>query len=138
MIMASELRIGNWYSNGIGNYKLSTSDFMDYLNEAQVNNGAVENIFPIPITSEVLRKTEFELDEDESKHRCWHYRLGYNDWDQDFFLQLTPPDDEIDMCIIYSRDEPTSTCQIINFPKYLHQLQNLYYALTGKELFYAR
>lgn len=122
MIKASELRIGNWVTVG------ENSNF-----QVKIING--KNKFePIPITAELLKKTNFELDADESKHRCWHYRLGYNEWDQDFFLQLTDPDDEIDMALIYSRDVPESSCQIINFPKYLHQLQNLFFALTGTEL----
>lgn len=138
MIKANELRLDNWYSNGEKHYTLETSSFMDFLNEAQVNNGDVINIFPIPLTPEILEKCGFEKEiTNEPYVEYWWLRLGYNDWEQDFFLQLTDPDAEMDMCNIFSRDNPESNCQILNMPRYLHQLQNLYFALTGKELQYS-
>jgi hypothetical protein len=111
-IKASELRIGNWLH-------LKNSDFIkvDVDNIADVvNNPAIFN--PIQLTPEILEKCGFE---DKGS--------GY----------LTKSIDEggaFLMCeyggvSIYHNIEECS----FNFPgKYLHQLQNLFFALTGTEL----
>ncbi len=129
MITVNELRVGNWIKRAWDQpaFMVDTVTFSMVKQHPDWYEG-------VALSAEVLERAGFEIDADESKHQCWHFRLGYNEWDQDFFLQLTDPNDEIDMCITYSRDTPESSCQIINFPKYLHQLQNLYFALTGEEL----
>ncbi len=140
MIRASELRLGNWYNNGVDNYTLGTSAFMDYLNEAQVNEGIIDNIYPIPISPDILEKCGFKertwgkpdgwdkygksyaigrYDTNYVLHRSWE-----NEPDWRMGIECTDATDEIN----YMSE---SFCWQI---KYLHQLQNLYYALTQTEL----
>lgn len=131
MIKANELRIGNWVTKTDKNYTVAINMLHDI---ATSENFPIERI---PITAKILESAGFEKETTEGKGdyaECWDLRIGYNDWDQDFFLRITDPDAEIDMCLIFSRDVPESNCQIIQKPQFVHQLQNLYFALTGNEL----
>ena len=62
---------------------------------------------PIPITPEILEKAELK----------WDFEISFNN-------------DEYDVCI--ETDE--GKLYVVATFKYLHQLQNLYYCLTGEEL----
>jgi hypothetical protein len=114
---AEELRIGNWV-------KLPKDKVGDEL-EAPITAIGIkiqseEDCYePIPITEEWLEKFGFVLDEGE-----WHI----------------PP---FEVCIKYHEitgfrfclhNEVDGTLTFVRKVKYIHQLQNLYYALTGKEL----
>jgi hypothetical protein len=84
---------------------------------------------PIPLTEEWLLKFGFE--KDESKDFMVNYHLKVNN---DIFIQY---EDDFS-CGLYA-DEECSQTQLAVIPKhtnckYLHQFQNLYYALTGEEL----
>lgn len=103
---ANELRLGNWYSNGTNNYKLGTSDFMDYLNEAQVNKLVIRNIEPIQLTPEILDKCTSTLKDNGFEH----------DWSKSGRLGIS-----IHGSIVTTID-------------YLHEYQNLYFAILGSEL----
>ncbi|WP_346236731.1 hypothetical protein ABDK00_014135 [Niabella insulamsoli] len=75
------------------------------------------NISPIPITEEILIKAGFE----KSFGTNWEYERSigaikmYCLWNTEWYFELGG---------IYLGDHP----------KYLHQLQNIYYSLLGKEL----
>ena len=111
---ASELRIGNyvessggWPLRSVNAHGLST-----ILNE-------IESYKPIPLTEDWLLKFGFEISD--------YYKNYYNgvcsvkyDGDREFIL---------------SKDESDANCYTIDAEiKYVHQLQNLYHALTGEEL----
>src|ERR1044072_4844765 len=117
MIMANELRIGNYYKTDIESqmYKLRTSDFMDYLNDAQANNGEIENIYPVSPTVKLLEEFGFKKD-----GRTMFYK-------DNFAVALQSPGLS-GFCI--------RNVGIIATFSHLHQLQNIYYHLTGKELDY--
>lgn len=102
---ASELRIGNWFKEGIleQTYAQITAeqilDFYDY---------PLDDFYkPIPLTEEWLIKFGFE----KAYETCYQYK--------DFILN--------DKFIMMDID---ITVQL----KYVNQLQNLYFALTGEEL----
>jgi hypothetical protein len=108
-----ELRVGNLVSNGEKNYTVDTNMMYDmqFL-------GA--EFFPIPLTDELLVKCGFEK--------------VYNEI-------ICLPNDEADLKFELSNGvlipDQFYTGQPMTkeaCPKYLHQLQNLIYALTGKEL----
>ena len=117
MINANELRIGNYINvyDGVGPkymYQVTGYDIDEI-------DGDGTDCFPIPLTPEILEKCGFEK---QSEHifispnlslRLWgfswtmqHYVMGVSHW--------------IDI----------SSVSI----KHLHQLQNLYFALTNSEL----
>ena len=86
----------------------------------------IRTIFPIPLTPEILEKCGFvQLDTEMSGCRVWdipntHWRVAMSYRDETCFKlwhrQVSPP-----------------TWRLAEFES-LHQLQNLYFALTGTEL----
>lgn len=111
---SKELRIGNWFQEDMtcGSYAQITAEQI-----LDLDNDPLDDFYqPIPLTEEWLLKFGFKKD------------LG-----NDLYLESTSTsffvwqnnrvellDDENNICICH--------CQ------YVHQLQNLYFALTGEEL----
>jgi len=109
---ARELRIGNWVKSGKGFYKVEciTSKGLEYAiadNILWSGDGVVFE--PIPLTEEILLK-------------CWFEPMQ----NYTFILFIERNDN-----IVWQSD-----VEICNYKhvKYLHQLQNLYFALTNEEL----
>jgi hypothetical protein len=144
MIDSNELRIGNWVShngnwsyrndeknpvdNKPFNFKWESSDWYA-LGECTL---FIEDVSPIPLTAEVLLKCGFdtwdrklsteyskEVGNDGFKFKFIHNK-EYNS-NQLFLIGNGAYDD-------LGETDLTENC------KYLNQLQNLYYALTGTEL----
>ena len=115
---ANELRIGNWFIEK-NEIKQFDGDFYHLL-----------DMKPIPLTVEWLLKFGFE-DVDlnmsgsnwlvKEQKGIWRQaiRIAYNERSEEWSLTLE--------CV----SPPTLSIATI---KYVHQLQNLYFALTGKEL----
>ena len=127
---ATELRIGNLveltnieYGTNKTPYEIDIDDFNDLYHKRI-------KIKPIPITPEWLERAGFSK------------RLINNKF-YEYFIDATPPnykndyvikwwDTDFDRKINFS---PVLSGTIHTFPcDYIHQLQNLYFALTGKEL----
>ena len=122
---ATELRIGNWVkmkkSDPIENYQISA------ILEKGVNSGSVgmlyEIIEPIPLTEEWLERFGFEKDEEYDEGGLVDYRMTLmkgslefvSFWNSEQLTGVNQPQTGIDV-------------------EYVHQLQNLYFALTGQEL----
>lgn len=105
MIQANELRIGNWVKSNI--YQQVTVEILDWLSNDRHNHDSLQ---PIPLTPEILEKCGFVRNELMAKHNTviWY-------------------GDHIGVKGILGVVKP---CEC----GYLHQLQNLYFALTGEEL----
>lgn len=73
-----------------------------------------EFIKPIPLTEEWMLKFGFEKDGDYFSLGNFHYHLP--------------------SCLFYSGNDHVSGGNADAIIKYVHQLQNLYFALTGEEL----
>ena len=120
MIQAQELRIGNWVINyyGIPGILVSIHEGNSYRVKAdgEIDAWGEENINPIPLTREILEKAGFI---DNEIHLCDDKYIWINGHWNTWHLRDGGEKDMFDL------DEP---------PQYLHQLQNLYFALTGKEL----
>jgi hypothetical protein len=128
MIDAKELRIGNyvWFTdvpekkdrhatvNAISEDCISTDKGM----------AIDEELKPIPLTEQWLTDFGFTTDEDS-----WFYSLELGDNVETFKI-----------CALYTNEVSTGSFTILNCRacivhfKHVHQLQNLYFALTGKEL----
>ena len=105
---AKELRIGNWVNNGEQlDYVIDTSSMMDLMNEAQVNEG-LTGLKPIPLTEEWLERFGCEL---------IVFDITKGDIGFDFWLTSKWSDYSISVNL-----------------EHVHQLQNLYFALTQEEL----
>lgn len=110
MIKANELRVGNLVYDFIkGETRVETIEDYDFPDRAML-----ERIQPIPLTEEWLENFGFEC-ASHSGGNSIYYSIGdFGGELLDGFFQLT-----------WYEFAP---CQ------YVHQLQNLYFALTGEEL----
>ena len=144
---ANELRLGNWWDNGEGGqYIIDNSTMIDFLNEAWEKNGEV-NIDPIPLTEQWLKDFGFKKYEDNKQD--WGHEKGYvinnelKNQLSDYFRVYwrdKPMQTWVDELWPHKEDDKGSNFYIYvnqNYARsvfYVHQLQNLYFALTGKEL----
>ena len=113
---AEELRFGNIVFNP-NLFKNTAVDILDIYDLAE--GRLYKDFLPIPLTEEWLLKFAFEINMDNFD---WNAGIGTN-CIGDFELSLRHTDN---VGWFYK-----SKCTPI---KYVHQLQNLYFALTGKEL----
>jgi hypothetical protein len=118
---ANELRIGNW---------VNEYDALGGLFYSQVGWGIIGDLVdglipcePIPLTLEILEKAGFDRDYVFEK---WGIYLKKHDYDTD---RLTFRESEGFICF-----DGIKYRTLFPHIKYLHQLQNLYFALTGEEL----
>jgi hypothetical protein len=105
---SKELRIGNWVTfNGVeAQNGLIRKDTLGHNNLFYTSD--LDDVQPIPLTEEWLVKFGFTFDETTN---CYHY---YNFILNRLFVMM---DIDIHICL-----------------EHVHQLQNLYHALTGEEL----
>lgn len=112
MIKANELRIGNWVFQENRHVQLNEDD-LEVLFAAR----NYEDYNPIQLTPEILEKCGFKMDSGadfthtDSGLKLFSGHHEFNYWGSTH----------------NAKDFDTSI-------KYLHQLQNLYFALTGEEL----
>jgi hypothetical protein len=122
---AKELRIGNWvllnYLDNGADASFFEIEEITSFTKKQIKKGIIT---PIPLTEEWLLKFGFSKKFKSSywhPEKCWHrYTFGYTKFGLPS-LKLEPVG-----CLA-----PHATCN------YVHQIQNLYFALTGKELEFA-
>lgn len=129
MIAANELRIGNWVTH-FGNYGKIESikkDFGNYLVYGKLNNcdfgNVIDAIQPIPLTPEILEKCGFEI---HSKYSFWNF-ITKNGFAISMWMEDKP-------CAGFEIKGVCYWGEGFTEVKHLHQLQNLYFALTGQEL----
>lgn len=112
MIKANELRIGNWYIDAFaGKTQVRGIDLDDW---------EAINSTPIVLTPEILQQCGFEKIE-ETGHWWLSVFEGYVHIG--FMFEKFPLVLDIDDCRMP-----------LHHIKYLHQLQNLFFSLTGEEL----
>lgn len=110
---SSELRIGNYVKGDTdGVYQIKMSDFADWYNDHNSHEFG-NHIHPIPLTEEWILKFGFV------KRGLWYKKDGC------FILGWMNMDKEV--IVGMNRDYSA-------FYKTVHQLQNLYFALTNTEL----
>ncbi len=127
MIESKELRIGNLVRDTAGNVNTVTVATFNY-----VCNEPHHQVKPIPLTEEWLLKFGFEIIDTYFNEGLTVNTYGINitdcnndekliccDWDMTFSIGDYNEDD----CYVMNNDI-----------QYVHQLQNLYFALTGEEL----
>ena len=103
---ANELRVGNWVNNNEEDYQITSATI------AQLERGDSE-AKPIPLTEEWLIK--FGFDKKFSKDKFTIIPNGKLDYEK-------------------GRTYFNAWTILEHQPEYVHQLQNLYFALTGEEL----
>lgn len=127
MKQANELRIGNWVKQD-GDIEQVTFKTFELLNDIDTYYVA-----PIPLTEDILLKCGFEK-------RNNSYFLRVQDLKSfEYYMETIFDDSHFFAYISIIRHLPKGGEEIktekrkLNI-KFLHQLQNLYFALTGKEL----
>ena len=112
-MIANELRIGNWVSTIYGmEFQVYPMAFKQMPTDEK-HNLILNTWKPIPLTEEWLLKLGFERDNQAN----WKLKSGYH-WIE-----------------IYSYHVYINGQQVVLI-EYVHQLQNIWFALTGKELTY--
>lgn len=128
MIQANELRKGNWVNyNGINCFitQIMLNELEAALKEEDQYSYRLYNydeVHPIPLTPEILYKSEL------IKQERFHYSEVFCSANGNFIINQLRDSCEIS----YGLDGNFAI--ICKHNLFLHQLQNLYYALTGKEL----
>lgn len=141
MIQANQLRIGNWvyrcfYPNDLFQIRSISEDRVHSINTVEVDTNSntiyssdcsLSDLNPIPLTEEWLLKFGFIKDEDELFNITTFGVEGfsintYTNWHNE----------EPEVPHYWLRHYQSGTTPKLHF---VHQLQNLYFALTGLELF---
>jgi len=122
-----DLRIGNLINDGICNERVSSS-MLHYLEQNDDRQYK-----PIPLTEEILLDCGFDkvITDCEEFGESVDYVLKYRNNTPDMFI-LSYCDD---FSINISGDERDfGVCPDLGVVNHVHQLQNLYFVLTGQEL----
>lgn len=160
MININELRIGNFYLSDCDNYLSDLDDKFEKLDAIikddkwkggyclEATNGnktAITNVKPIIITEGILIKCRFKYERAISSftHENMHMWLSLDYISEKFIMYPTDvqrAEQQERIMAKFRNGEgliPTAEAEYIMSEvrvKYLHQLQNLYFALTEKEL----
>jgi hypothetical protein len=120
-----EIRLGNTYKIelGDGTYK---SDLINLADLENLLDDDLDDFYQaMEINEEWLIKLGFEYNKRYNnyviKAKGFYNSVGYNDEDCDWY---------------YNNDSSNAGCYYITSIQYVHQLENLYFALTGEELIY--
>lgn len=114
-----EVRIDNWIMQRFPNktpIQVMSINFVNQFGEAVINGWEESEFEGIPLSSDILEKCGFGIE-------VIHYRYDFADG----CYLLWVKDSEFQICYrgIYATAAPG---------KFVHQLQNLYFSLTGEEL----
>ena len=118
---ANELRIGNYVYDTLGKVNKIDLEAITYIVKEPHNQ-----VKPIPLTEEWLLKFDMEFTDGFSSSR----KLYLNNYENDISKITYSPKEGL---LRLSNGDTKGTI-LIPHVKYVHQLQNLYFALTGKEL----
>lgn len=121
---ADELMIGNYY-NEFGIPKQVTAEFMLKLENIQKCKKIAIDVSPIPLTEEWLLKFGFEIK--DTVNRGYLIPINY-DFQKEYLYCSN------DGIIALWSEKKQQDFGIMRGCKYVHQLQNLYFALTNKKL----
>lgn len=112
----SELRIGNWVIVHHNDVEIDFITNKEIVGAKGLHLTELKKVKPIKLTEKWLLKFGFLLDEEDDGYQKGKYKVSVSDEGCLFF--------------IYIGYHPEEICEF----KYVHQLQNLYFALTNEEL----
>lgn len=119
MIKANELRVGNWVIDPVDGRMKTTNIYQ--IGKHQIDDTNT-NYLPIPLTPEILEKAGFVKYQYGGNNQFEGYKVR---WSKDSIYGFLTSDNIFALLGFERRHQNI---------KYLHQLQNLYFALTGEEL----
>lgn len=143
-LQANELRIGNWINDPLLKREVRVDGiepnwdylWLNYKNGSGQYKSMIKDIEPIPLTEEWLEKLGFEFydydvfDKDEDGdmkaiYTAFRIKNGTTEYRVDI-----QPDEKHSFNIKWLWSEEVVLSSVL----YVHTLQNLFFALTGKEL----
>lgn len=120
---AKELRIGNYAQQFLG-INDDGAEYKEIIIEAndiyRISGWENNDIEPIPLTEEWLLKLGLKEVNNGLSIKCLNYYLDF--------------DNETGLFLMESPENLEKAIMDLSHIKYVHQLQNLYFALTGEEL----
>ena len=128
----SDLRLGNWlYESDKSKFPMQVESigknwiYLDFEgNESDCFENTDKEIYPIPITKELIVKSlNSEILGDDYSVKLGDYRYIYFRINNDGYISID----------FFNYDD-NSENEICDGIRYVHELQNIYHALTGKEL----
>lgn len=147
MIKANELRIGNFitYKENVVNKDCKGRESVEF------TKGKIEEVHGVTDSNYMIKNTvntkDVELFEGIPITKEWLIKFGAEEYDGQYcriklaleelrvktYIYIT---DDFKTCSIGSYDNNLNapTFQAVKYLSYVHQLQNLYFALTGEEL----
>lgn len=121
MIKSNELRVGNWMYNKVSKRYVEFDEvyLIGYLTSDENTKQRIE---PIELTEEILLSIEGVKQLNE-----YQYQYKFNDW---FIIERYTTKEKWSVIKVISEDSSILLC----FIDFLHELQNITFALTNKEL----
>lgn len=125
---ANELRIGNWVNHEtLGLLEWEYTHFDDYVKDLVEGCIISDTIEPIPLTPEILEAAGFEKTYEHQQGIEW-FKIPYSP------NKFTTREFTLKRFIKRHGGEDDYVYLNTAHPKYLHELQNIFQAMTGTEL----
>ena len=121
MISTVDLRIGNLIKVAEVVYRISGISETKVNSKAHKGSFRAEELQPIPLTAEILEKAGFI----QLKKSSWYDKVPQEGFSYKLYANRV---------MIFHPGENTLSHWLNTHIAYLHQLQNLYYWLTGREI----
>lgn len=118
-MISSELRIGNWVAVGLNQSTVTAVTWNSVQLMGNLITNRISQVSPIPLTPEILEQCGFKYEHDQlgMTFRCGKLVMFYDGEGFGRNFGMDAHDDRMDVNV-----------------QHLHQLQNLYFALTNEEL----
>jgi hypothetical protein len=133
---ANELRLGNLLNHNNGSMVGSFIVGLIHLEDIIKKNSHAREYEPIPLTEEWLLKFGFEKSQEQ-----WYTIKYFTDCDLATEQMAITYNLSSNRCAVFDAIEETDIVNILSYPiytskkvLYVHELQNIYFALTKKEL----
>lgn len=128
-ISCKELRIGNWVNIVDFGIQRVVDVLCDSINTMYVEGAHYGMVTPIPLTPEILEKAEFKVDYVQTNvYESLDLKTVITNYDlMDGYFEIQSVQNNSD-AVTYINHKSVAII------KYVHQLQNLYWCLVGKEL----
>jgi len=129
-MVAKELRIGNWVKDNKGSF-IPVEDItekginIEWYHELTCEAWDYDDLYPIPLTPEILHKAGFEKHRDSNEY--WNHWVLKNGWCVSEWIWHCPIAGFEEKGVCYWGEEFIPM-------RYLHSLQNFYFCHTSQEL----
>ena len=132
----NELRINNWYTSvkfGVPvQCELTDLSQLCVMSDGAYNDPPIDEMFePIELTEEWLLKFGFRQEEDHGKKINWWNVPEESNYKAHHLMEMQ---NAWTWFIDFDDCDVNNDCHLITGFKYVHELQNLFFTLTGEEL----